>query len=147
MWYVDNYHPTLSPFLFHPANGKWRSPKEALDLKLEGVRKGLPDYLFLKRNRYYQGFCLEFKVDTKVRMEQEFYLNLLKDEGWYVNVAYSWQDAASWFEDYVCNIAGYRESGGTSKERSIQNAPGKNCRKRSYRLKKSERSNNRNDVA
>jgi hypothetical protein len=51
---------TPGVFVFHPANGGWRSPIEAKILKGLGVRAGVPDLIVIKDGQTY---ALEIKTE------------------------------------------------------------------------------------
>lgn len=86
--------PALA-LLFAIPNGGLRARATAARLQAEGVKRGIPD-LFLPIPRGgYHGFWIELKYGAnKTTPQQDAWLNLLKAEGYAVDVSYGWQEAA-----------------------------------------------------
>lgn len=83
-------YPQLK-YLFHIPNGGSRNIREAVELKAQGVKAGVPD-LFLPwpNANYWRGCFIELKVGkNKTSLEQNNWIDYLKDY-YYVEVCYSW---------------------------------------------------------
>ena len=66
-WFHNSY-PSLRGLLFSIPNGGLRSKREAARLKLEGLTKGVPDMLFLYKNKLH---AIELKtIDGHASPEQ-----------------------------------------------------------------------------
>ena len=102
---VDTY-PQLK-WLVHIPNGGTRNIREAVELKAQGVKAGVPDLMlpYAVRKRDYQGFGEDFKygyhgcfLEMKVKpnkpsQEQIEWLHNLLENGYYCKVCYSWTEA------------------------------------------------------
>jgi VRR-NUC domain len=76
---------------------------EAIMFKRMGVSKGFPDVeVPLPRNGFH-GFYVEMKREKggKVSPEQEEWLNYLRNEGYFAEVAYGCQHAQNMFLEYI----------------------------------------------
>ena len=64
-------------------------------MKKEGVQKGACDYILLVSRKGFHGLALELKVEKtgKVSPEQKTMIQLLSDQGYFVCVAYGWDQA------------------------------------------------------
>lgn len=93
-----NTHLALYPdlaYLFHPANGGFRTPAEAGILKAIGVRTGVPDLLLplASPSGKYQGMALELKSPTgKLTEAQKRWLERLERNGYLTAVVRSLDD-------------------------------------------------------
>lgn len=96
-------HEKIEPGLklsFAVPNGGKRNVITATLIKNEGVKRGVPDWLCpvnvlctADGSRYY-GLAIEFKARLgKISPEQNEYCNLLIEEGWYVRICRSTQEA------------------------------------------------------
>ena len=75
-------------------NGGVRSKITAANLKAEGVRAGVPDWLLPVSNGRFRGCGIEFKrPGGHVTPPQREYIDLLRDEGWFVEVCYDTEEA------------------------------------------------------
>lgn len=102
MWAAMNTHiyPQLK-WLVHIPNGGTRNIREAVELKAQGVKAGVPDLMLAYsipdyRRGYgcYHGLFIEMKVKSnEVRVEQIEWLNNLSTNGYYCAVCYSWEEA------------------------------------------------------
>ncbi len=112
-------YPVLKK-LFHVPNGGKRSPKVAMQLKAEGVRRGVCDYLLIQRRffrrAHYNGLGIELKAG-KGRLTQEqidFAIETAK-EGWYVVDCWSadtaWEVLAEYLGLEVLSLAEIKQSG------------------------------------
>jgi hypothetical protein len=89
-------------WLFAVPNGGKRSRKTAADLKAEGVKPGVPDYLLPVPRGGAVGLALELKTATgRVRPEQREWLAHLEAAGWQVAVVRGWEAAWAVTRDYM----------------------------------------------
>ena len=95
------YYPELD-LLFHIPNGGSRHPKEAANLKRQGVKAGVPDLLLPVARGKYHGLFIELKVGkNKPTDKQEGWMNALSDEGYAVRVCYGWETAKETITQYL----------------------------------------------
>jgi hypothetical protein len=84
-------------------NGGTRHPREAVNLKRQGVVPGVPDMLFFELG--YTSFCglaIEMKRrPNKVSPEQREWLTGLEARGWSTAVCYSAEEAWTTLTDYL----------------------------------------------
>lgn len=93
--------PELSR-LFHVPNGGARSKAAAGKLKAEGVKRGVPDYLFPVRSGDYVGLAIELKASGgRVEPEQRDWLTHLQSQGWVAVTAYGAVEAWEFLRRYV----------------------------------------------
>lgn len=94
-------HPELAFFAAVP-NGGHRSRKTAKALKAEGVRRGVPDYLFPVARGQHPGLAIELKTATgRTSPEQRAWLAHLRAQGWRAEVARGWEQARDLITDYL----------------------------------------------
>lgn len=104
------HNPKLSRFLIHIPNGGSRNKIEAFNLKLSGVRKGVPDLLLALPKNGYSGLWIELKApknsDVKPRLskEQEEYLELLNSVGYKAVVCWGWIEARDCIVEYIGSV-------------------------------------------
>jgi len=94
----------LIPLLFAIPNGGKRDARTASSMKMEGVRKGVPDLLFAYQVNDYAGLFIEMKVRKggRVSPEQKQMMKLLEEEGGYkCVVARGWEEAINFFKEYL----------------------------------------------
>lgn len=93
-------YPQLK-YLFHIPNGGTRNLREAVELKAQGVKAGVPD-LFLpyaniteqNPSSGYFGLFIELKVKpNKPSQEQLEWMAALESYGYFTKVCYSWEEA------------------------------------------------------
>lgn len=88
--------------LFHVPNGGARSKAAAGKLKAEGVKRGVPDYLFPVRRGDYVGLAIELKaIGGRVEPEQRDWLTHLQSQGWVAVTAYGAEEAWQFVRKYV----------------------------------------------
>ncbi len=94
-YYWNNY-PQTRRRIFHCPNGGSRNKVEALQLKAQGVVKGIPDLLILGN----KGFsAIELKIDKgKVLPEQAKVHELWRSLGYKVKVCWSYQEAKEFID-------------------------------------------------
>lgn len=81
-------------FMFHVPNGGSRNLIEAVNLKKQGVRAGVPDIFLPVARGKYHGLFIELKVgDGKPTKEQKRYIKYLNEEGYAAVVCYGRETA------------------------------------------------------
>lgn len=94
-------HPELRWFAAIP-NGGHRARATAGRLKAEGVRRGVPDYLFPVRKGEHVGLAIELKADGgRASPEQREWIAHLQGQGWVAVVARGWEEAWGVVRDYL----------------------------------------------
>ena len=92
---------------FHVPNGGSRKGREAVSLRLSGVKAGIPDVLIVDRPPSYPslpGVALELKsLKGHTSPEQEHWLRAFASRGWATIVAYGYEDAIA-----QLRVLGYR---------------------------------------
>lgn len=83
-WMALQWPRTL---IYHVPNGGKRNLLEALDLKRQGVKSGVPDLVVPAMRGGYGGLYIELKVGKNTLSEtQKQWIEALRDEGYYVAV-------------------------------------------------------------
>lgn len=82
------YPPGISALLFAIPNGGRRHIKTACDLKVEGVRAGIPDLFFAYPHKGASGLFIEMKKREGgcLSARQRYYIDLLRGQGYAVEV-------------------------------------------------------------
>ena len=94
-------YPELE-LLYHIPNGGRRSKVEAVRLKHEGVKKGVPDLCLPVARGNYHGLYIEMKYDKgKTSKEQKEWLNKLNKQGYKAVVCYGFEEAREIIENYM----------------------------------------------
>jgi len=107
-WLMDFCHRAKGQYpelalLFHIPNGGHRNKIVAAKLKREGVMAGVPD-LFLPVAREGQfGFFIEMKRRRggRVTAQQQHWIQVLRDEGYRVDVCRGWGEASDALVEYI----------------------------------------------
>lgn len=88
--------------LFHIPNEGKRSYRVGVELRLMGLKRGVPDlFLPVARGGYY-GLFVEMKsAKGKPTSEQRRWLQELQAQGYAAIVAHGWQQAAEYIEAYL----------------------------------------------
>ena len=89
-------------WMFAIPNGGYRNPREAANLKRQGVKAGVSDiFLPLPTNKYH-GLFIEMKVHPNKPSEKQkiFISNMLKN-GYSCKVCYSSEDAVKEINNYI----------------------------------------------
>ena len=88
--------------MFHIPNGGTRNTVEAVHLKQQGVKPGVPDiFIPVARGRYH-GMFIEMKADRgRVSDAQKEWLSRLNDYGYHAVVCYGFEDARDEIETYL----------------------------------------------
>ena len=100
--YMKNYYPVLE-YLCHIPNGGSRNPIEAHNLKLQGVKPGMPDLVLPVSRHGYHHLYIELKrrKGSRVSIEQKKALNFLNEQGNKAVVCYGWEDAKNVILEYL----------------------------------------------
>lgn len=98
-------YPELA-LLHHIPNGGSRNKLEAINLKRQGVKAGVPDlHLPVSRGEYH-GLYIEMKTPTgKTSDHQIWWIEQLTEQGHFVEVCHGWQSAVRVIEWYM-NLKG-----------------------------------------
>lgn len=90
---------------YHPANGGSRHKLEAVKFKSMGVKKGVSDIILPVKRSPYSGLVIELKrIDGKMSdlsEEQILWLNWYARNGWMACVAFGFEKAKKFTEDYL----------------------------------------------
>ena len=104
MEWAELYKP-IAGFVMHIPNERKCSPRAGARLKAMGVRKGVPDYFIAVAKGAYHGLFLEMKRrdqrNRKKRIEQDNWLEKLKDQNYCAEYVYGWEHASQVCKDYV----------------------------------------------
>lgn len=97
-------------------NGGKRARKTAADLKAEGVKRGVPDYLMPVPRGPFVGLAIELKrMDGgRTSPEQKAWLSHLRTAGWMAVVAYGWEAAWRAVQDYMAQEPPQTANGGVT---------------------------------
>lgn len=88
--------------LFHVPNGGKREKREAVALKKEGVKAGVPDLVFPVAKGGYFGLYIELKVGKNKPTENQLkWIEQLRIQNYFVVVCYGWREAADTIENYL----------------------------------------------
>lgn len=83
-------------------NGGHRAKRTAGQLKAEGVKPGVPDYLMPVRRGEHVGLAIELKTATgRPSPEQRQWLAHLEAQGWHAVIARGWEQAWDAVRDYM----------------------------------------------
>lgn len=87
--------------LFAVPNGGDRHEIVAWKMKAEGVKAGVPDYIFPVARGGFHGLAIELKSATgKASREQVRWIESLRDQGWRAEVCRGWGEAMRVLADY-----------------------------------------------
>jgi hypothetical protein len=93
--------PELALFFAVP-NGGHRSKRVAGQMKAEGVRRGVPDYLFPVPRGGFNGLAIELKTSKgQPSAEQRAWLEALRSHGWHAVLCRGWEQAWGVVRDYL----------------------------------------------
>lgn len=94
-------YPCLA-LLHHIPNGGSRNRLEARNLKLQGVKSGVPDICLPVPCGKYHGLYIEMKYGkNKPTDNQNRWLTLLRQNGYCTAICYGWEDAKKVIENYL----------------------------------------------
>lgn len=95
------YIPELK-YMYAVPNGGKRHPAEARNLKLQGVKAGVPDICLPLPKGIYHGLYIEMKVGkNKTSEKQDDYLAYLNNVGYATSVCYGFEEAKRLIEIYL----------------------------------------------
>jgi len=98
---MRDIYPELK-LLFHVPNGGTRDVIEAKHLKEQGLKSGVPDLCLPVPRGQYHGMYIEMKTEVgKTSPEQDWWIEQLKVQGYYVGVCHGWQPAIQIIEWYM----------------------------------------------
>ena len=96
------YKNRVSDYLYHPANGGKRSPREAARLKKQGVKAGVLDLHLVIPRPPYAGLWIEMKWGkNKPTDEQKSWAEIVTAYGSKAIVCYSAREAIDAIVDYL----------------------------------------------
>jgi hypothetical protein len=88
--------------LFAIPNGGSRHVIEARNLKLQGVKSGIPDMFLPVARGDYHGLWIELKAEKgKLQENQKEWLANLNGQGYLAEVAYGWEEAKTIIIHYL----------------------------------------------
>lgn len=96
-------HPELE-LMYHIPNGGSRNPKEAANLKLQGVKSGVPDIHLPIPKGIYHGLYIELKEPSgknKPTSKQLEWLERLRNQGYAAIVCYGFEQAKKEILSYL----------------------------------------------
>lgn len=110
--YSRGTYPELE-MLFHIPNGGSRNKIEAHNLKLQGVKPGVPDLMLPVPRGGYHGLFIELKRTKGGRAseEQRAWIRSLKRLGYEAVICRGWEEAAETIKGYLT------ETGGQAREK------------------------------
>ena len=84
-------------------NGGSRNPIEARNLRLQGVRAGIPDICLPCARKGHHGLYIELKrlKGGRVSEEQKKMILALQEQGYKAVVCYGWEEAANVIKEYM----------------------------------------------
>jgi len=98
---VRGKYPELA-LLHHIPNGGKRDKIEAVHLKQQGLKKGVPDMHLPVSRRGYHSLYIELKTETgKTSPEQDWWLEHLRKAGNFCEVCHGWESAKRVLEWYL----------------------------------------------
>lgn len=96
-----NYYPELR-LLYHIPNGGSRNELEAVNLKKQGVRAGVPDLCLPVARGGYHGLYIEMKAGKNKPTEKQLeWIEALRDEGYAVSICWGFEAARAELEKYL----------------------------------------------
>ena len=99
--FAKGRYPCLE-LLHHIPNGGSRDKREAHNLKLQGVKSGVPDICLPVPSGKYHGLYIEMKYgENKPTENQTRWLTLLCKNGYCTAVCYNWEEARKVIENYL----------------------------------------------
>ena len=103
VWAAQNTlkYPQLK-WLVHIPNGGTRNIREAVELKAQGVKAGVPDLMLPFPTKHFAGLFIELKAGkNKTSTEQDEWLQYLSSVGYMTSVQWSWEGARDLIVDYL----------------------------------------------
>jgi hypothetical protein len=100
---AERQWPELALFFAVP-NGGHRSRRTAAAMKAEGVRRGVPDYMFPVPRGGRTGLAIELKTAKgRPSPEQRAWIAALREHGWQAEVCHGWEQAWGVLRDYLAS--------------------------------------------
>lgn len=97
----ENRYPELK-LMHHIPNGGKRDKKTAKNLKIEGVKAGVPDICLPVSRHGYHGLYIELKrKGGKPSVEQKKWIKELEKQGYKAVIKEGWIEAAKEIIDYM----------------------------------------------
>ena len=98
----SDYHP-IARLMFHIPNGGSRHLYEAVNLRAQGAKAGIPDYFLPYPCKDKHGLFIELKrvKNSKLTQGQLECLKKLDSLGYKAVVAYGWEHAVKEIEEYL----------------------------------------------
>lgn len=88
--------------LYHVPNERRCTPQQGKQLKLMGVRSGVPDLCLPVARAGFHGLFIEMKTQGgKVSENQRYWVENLTAQGYECYVCYSWMDAVEVLQAYL----------------------------------------------
>ena len=100
--YAAGKYPQLR-LMIHIPNGGSRDPREAHNLKLQGVKPGVPDIFLPCARGIYHGLFIELKRQKygRVSEEQAVWIDRLNRLGYRAVICKGWEAARQEIESYL----------------------------------------------
>lgn len=99
--YQSGRYPELE-LMYHIPNGGSRNKYEAANLKLQGVKAGVPDICLPVARGKFHGLYIELKVGrNKTSEKQNNWIDALNTQGYCAAVCYGWESAADMISKYL----------------------------------------------
>ena len=96
-------YPDLE-LIYHIPNGGKRSKTEAIRLKCEGVKKGVPDLCLPVPRRNYHGLYIEMKYGNgRTSKEQKEWIQKLNKQGYKAVICNGFDEAKETIERYMAS--------------------------------------------
>lgn len=88
--------------LYHVPNERNCTPAQGEQLKRAGVKRGVPDLCLPIPKGDYHGLYIEMKTEVgKTSPDQDWWIEQLKMQGYYVGVCHGWRSAIKIIEWYM----------------------------------------------
>lgn len=110
-WQYGRYPELL--LLYHTPNGGSRPIKEAVELKAQGVKPGVPDIFLPVARGGYHGLYIELKRLKRSRTSdaQLAWIDALREQGFMAEVCHGAEDAISLISWYLAMKSGQKKEG------------------------------------
>lgn len=104
-WQWSQYHPIAKDHLFAVPNGGTRNVREAVNMRAQGVRVGVSDYMLAHPSNGKAGLFIELKRSDKtisrLSADQAIWLARMERVGYATKVAYGAEEAIKAVEEYL----------------------------------------------
>lgn len=103
--WLHDWNKFIWDITFHVPNGGYRHPAEAMNLKRQGVKPGVPDVFCPVVRPPYHGLFIEFKWNkNKPSAHQTEMMARLEQEGYLCKLCYSLPSAQRIMNEYILGI-------------------------------------------